>query len=396
MEPRNDNSLMLLYGAGELKHFETLFRAWNDPVYRYLYHMLKEEAEAVYQATWLKFIERRVEFREDENFKAWLFGIAHSELIENLKSRGLESIMDAKESAAEISSQNLHELHFRSRLEQGLIAAVSTLPAQHKEAFLLSEEGLSIEEIAGATFVSSTVASSRLKHAHEILDKTLSAWGTSMKGNLVVWSSVRDVERDGHLDDQILATSKLPDWPPKLVNLEEEIQDAEAPEDEAPKTLLGRIRPIYAIIGLVLAIAVGVGYVVSFSTGHMNPVQQAKVARPAPSTSGKVAETPKAEIVETAPFVESVPATRVDPFVPSTNRPLKHKATKRPVPEPEVEVDPLVDENELALAAAEAEAGTEPDTPPEPQMVWVRRPDNSYWNESNPIKTAPYFVGGGQ
>ena len=54
----------------------------------------------------------------------------------------------------------------RKRTAERLIAAIATLPAAQREAFLLREEGgLSLEEIAAATSVNAETAKSRLRYA---------------------------------------------------------------------------------------------------------------------------------------------------------------------------------------------------------------------------------------
>lgn len=393
MTQHNDKTLMLLYSAGELEHFQSLFAGWKDPVYRYLYHMIREDAETVYQSTWLKFIERRAEFNENTNFKGWLFGIAHTQLIEHLADRGLESIMDAQEKAAEASSQNLHELYFRSRFEQGLMGAISTLPGMHKEVFLLSEEGLALEEIAEAIFVDTTVAKSRNRHASEILGKTLSAWGLGSMDNISdTWKTIREVMRNDVLDDQIVATSKLPDWPPKLVNLDELNPPEQVAEVKKPTSIWNRVKPAYAVIGLVMAISIGTVFFLSFVPDKVAHVASATAIKTKP-----LAQKPPIQAIEIAPIVESVPPIVLDE---NAGQPFKKVAFKKPhktfVSEENILDAKALEEleaHELALAAASAEIAPEPAPPPPPKLVWVQPPDNSYWSDSNPIKSAPYFTG---
>lgn len=393
MEQHNDETLMLLYGAGELQRFQVLFDNWRHAVYRYLYHLVREDAEAVYQATWLKFIERRAEFTENSRFKPWLFGIAHGQLMENLTARRMEKIMEVEDAAVEISSHNLHELHFRSRFEQGLMEAISALPAPMKEAFLLSEEGLTIEEIAEAVCVSNAVATSRLEHAHAIVIKTLSAWGVPMGDTSETWKTIRDVERNDILDDQLLATSKLPDWPPKLVNLD--VPAESEAEDKSPTSIWSKVRPSYAIAGLLLSIAVGAAFFASVIPATVKrEFQQAKsVTKKASQPPAKMAEptippAPSLGGVKTAPLV--------DVSAEAARKPRAKVAAKPALKRPKVDevTDEALDDAQVVADDASAKVTPEPAPPQPPKMVWVRQPDNTYWKDSIPIGSAPFFIEG--
>lgn len=389
MEQHSDESSMLLYAAGDLEAFSPIFRRWKDPVFRYLYHLVRESAETVYQSTWLKVMERRAEYTENDRIKGWLFGIAHAQLMEHLKTRGLEKIMEIEETAVETSIHNLHELHFRSRFEQGLMEGVCALPAKLKEVFLLDEEGLTMEEIAEAICVSATVARSRLDQAHMILQRTLGAWGASMEVKSETWKVIREVDRNSLLDDQLLATSKVPRQPPQLVTLEP-TQDAE-PEKPKSESVWNLVKPRYAIVGLFMAIAIGTAYFAVYAVPQSvkHEIRQPTAAKP------KAAPTPPrvADGVESPPALQNAvetppPLLEPTPAMATPRAKFAAKAKRTPqVSEMDIEDDEPAEDNMNLVEA-------QPEVVQQPEMVWVRQPDNSYWKESIPQRSAPYFVGG--
>ena len=177
-----DEDLMLRYCAGDATAFEALYRRHRGAVYRYLLRQCGNagNAEELFQDVWLRVVKARTGYEVKARFTTWLYRIAHNRLMDFFRSHArarLESYDDlADEPSGEQQGEQRAEFDSgaeptettldRKRTAERLVAAIDTLPAAQREAFLLREEGeLSLEEIAAATGVNAETAKSRLRYA---------------------------------------------------------------------------------------------------------------------------------------------------------------------------------------------------------------------------------------
>lgn len=177
-----DEALMLRYCAGDAMAFETLYRRHRGPVYRYLLRQCGNagSADELFQDVWLRVVNARIGYEVKARFTTWLYRIAHNRLMDFFRSNArarLESYdalaegLSADESVGEqvdfdSGAEPVEVTLDRKRMAQRLVAAIDTLPAAQREAFLLREEaGLSLEDIAAATGVNAETAKSRLRYA---------------------------------------------------------------------------------------------------------------------------------------------------------------------------------------------------------------------------------------
>jgi RNA polymerase sigma-70 factor, ECF subfamily len=178
-----DEDLMLRYCAGDASAFEALYRRHRGPVYRYLLRQCGNAgtAEELFQDVWLRVVNARIGYEVKARFTTWLYRIAHNRLMDYFRSHArarLESydaLVDDEssdeqwadvDSGAESTYESADVTLDRKRTAERLVAAIDTLPAAQREAFLLREEGgLSLEEIAAATGVNAETAKSRLRYA---------------------------------------------------------------------------------------------------------------------------------------------------------------------------------------------------------------------------------------
>ncbi len=174
-----DEALMLRYCAGDASAFELLYRRHRGPVYRYFLRQCGNAgaADELFQDVWLRVVNARIGYEVKARFTTWLYRIAHNRLMDYFRSNGrakLESydlLVDedsADEQWVDVDSgaESADVTLDRKRTVERLVAAIDTLPAAQREAFLLREEGgLSLEEIAAATGVNAETAKSRLRYA---------------------------------------------------------------------------------------------------------------------------------------------------------------------------------------------------------------------------------------
>jgi len=163
-----DEDLLLAYRDGDAAAFETLYTRHRGRLYRFVLRGVKVRAvaEELYQEIWMKVIEARDRWAPRAKFTTWLYTIAHHQLIDHWRKRGLTVVaLDEGEAVADASQDPAAQAQGRQDLAR-FAAALAALPPAQREAFLLHEEaGLSVAEIAEATGTNAEAAKSRLRYA---------------------------------------------------------------------------------------------------------------------------------------------------------------------------------------------------------------------------------------
>ena len=174
---------MLSYAAGRAAAFDTLYARHKGGVYRYLLRHCGNAgtADELFQDVWMNAIRARDRYAPTAKFTTWLYTLAHHRLIDHWRASGkvkfasidAEDEMGGDESARAMvealpaSHRDEPEARLGTRqLGEQLRAALASLPAAQRDAFLLQHEGgLSLEEIAQLTGVGMETVKSRLRYA---------------------------------------------------------------------------------------------------------------------------------------------------------------------------------------------------------------------------------------
>ena len=189
---------MQQYAGGNAASFEVLYQRHRAWLYRVLLRSLRDEtlAQDVFQDTWLTVIKTASKYEPRAKFTTWLYGLAHSRLIDLLRKektagRSLHSVQSSNPDYS-IDTFNIYEesadqsltldalapdpaeaiawKQFGRQLEQ----ALNTLPFEQREAFSLwVETELTVEQIASATESTLEAAKSRLRYARAKLKAAL-------------------------------------------------------------------------------------------------------------------------------------------------------------------------------------------------------------------------------
>ena len=165
----DDSALMLRYADGDVTAFETLYRRHNDSLYRYLLRLSghRSTAEDVFQETWGKIVKARDRYQPSAKFSTYLYRVAHNCFIDYLRrnkrhTNTADVDPDSQMSAVSEPDAETERSLARRRLE----AALTTLPDEQRDVFLLHEEaGLNLAQIAEVTGVNRETAKSRLRYA---------------------------------------------------------------------------------------------------------------------------------------------------------------------------------------------------------------------------------------
>jgi RNA polymerase sigma factor (sigma-70 family) len=162
-----DEQLMLAYRGGDAGAFDTLYARHRARLFRFVLRSIKirASAEDLYQEIWMRVIEARASYRPTARFSTWLYTIAHNRLVDHWRRGGASTVaLDSEDLPANDPGPQRHA-EAREALAR-FAAALESLPAAQREAFLLHEEGgLTVPEIAAATGSNEEAAKSRLRYA---------------------------------------------------------------------------------------------------------------------------------------------------------------------------------------------------------------------------------------
>jgi RNA polymerase sigma factor (sigma-70 family) len=185
-----DETLMMLYAQGQVAAFNTLYTRHEKSVWRFVLRSVNNPstADELTQELWFAVARAAPTYeagRSGAKFTTWLFTLAHHRVVDHwraFKPHDSVTIDNEDDEVVQLRAQLIADSGFgpvrqiESREQaRALIAAVESLPADQREAFLLqAEAGMSVEDIATTTGCSFETAKSRLRYARNKL-KTLLA-----------------------------------------------------------------------------------------------------------------------------------------------------------------------------------------------------------------------------
>ncbi len=176
IDEASDEALMLRYQAGDAGAFDLLYARHRGGLFRFITRQCRarEHAEELFQEVWVNLIQARERYRDEAQFRTYLFTIAHNKLMDYFRRHGRVELrlyeFDGEESAVDqLATSRVDEPLVRAESQQqgaAILRAIEALPAPQREAFLLHEEGgFSIEEIAATVGCNAETAKSRLRYA---------------------------------------------------------------------------------------------------------------------------------------------------------------------------------------------------------------------------------------
>lgn len=167
---------MLRYRDGHAGAFEALYARHRGPLYRYFARQAaRASVDDLFQETWLRVIRAKVEYRHDASFRAYLYKIAHSVLVDHYRREGHPSRPAPAEVLDPEDPRDGPDAEYDAgALRAAFVTALGTLPAEQREAFLLHEEaGLTLEQIATVVGTGRETVKSRLRYAVSRLRQAL-------------------------------------------------------------------------------------------------------------------------------------------------------------------------------------------------------------------------------
>jgi RNA polymerase sigma-70 factor (ECF subfamily) len=182
-----DEELMLAYQRGDASALEELIHRHGRPLFGFLLRLTgnRAKAEDAYQEVFLRVIRFAGSYQSSARFAAWLYTIARNLCIDQVRRdrfRAVESLDDPISEESETTRMetiksdgpNPEENLRGQELAEALETALSGLPPEQKEVFLLRERaGLSFKEIAEMTKAPLNTVKTRMHYALNSLRKCL-------------------------------------------------------------------------------------------------------------------------------------------------------------------------------------------------------------------------------
>lgn len=167
---------MVQYQGGSRQAFDALVALAGPSLHRFFVHSVRDrqQAEDLYQDTWLKVHHARHTYRPGEAAMPWIYGIARHVVADFHRGRARrQRRLDAAQSAAGATgadpiSHRPVDTHNRAEAAQLLELAMSELPENQREALILLKiEGLSVKEAARIAGTSPGALKVRAHRAYE-------------------------------------------------------------------------------------------------------------------------------------------------------------------------------------------------------------------------------------
>ncbi len=159
---------------------ETLFGRYQDPIYGFLVSMLREshDAEDVLQETFFKALRGLKNYREQQQFKAWIYRIARNEALTLIRKRSRMTPQEDPYQAAQMTevdpSVQPREQVEKAEALESLEAALAELPAVEREVVLLRiKADIPFKEIAALMDCSVNTVLGRMHNAKKRLRRFL-------------------------------------------------------------------------------------------------------------------------------------------------------------------------------------------------------------------------------
>ena len=172
-----DEQLFAQWQNGDGESFELLLERYQGRLFRVILAWVKdfEQAEDLFQETWMRVIKHKEEFDSQRKFSSWLFQIALNLVRDQWRKEKKEQKRQEPEILEQMASWHNPEREYEKReRKEKLLWALSQLSELEREVFMLRHfGGLSFSEIAGLLEINLNTALSRMHQAVGHLQRIL-------------------------------------------------------------------------------------------------------------------------------------------------------------------------------------------------------------------------------
>jgi RNA polymerase sigma-19 factor, ECF subfamily len=171
----NESQFVTSLASGNLLSFNSLFKKYSGPLYRFAFGYLKseEEAEELVQEVFTIIWEKRGNLKHELSFKSYLFTIAFNIIRKHFRSKKYLSEYLKARIIDDLDMQTSQKISYDS-LYQYLTELVEKLPLRRKEIFIKSRfEGYSVKEISDELKISHKTVENQLTDALKFIRSNL-------------------------------------------------------------------------------------------------------------------------------------------------------------------------------------------------------------------------------
>lgn len=187
LDALSDEELLACYAdANDQVAFQTLYTRYRNRLHRFVRRLSRDgnEAEEVFQETWMAVIRGKVKYHPSARFAAYLFSIAHRRLADRWRRLKRSSALQSDgeegcdpDEVADDFTVTPEEWTQHAQLRNALLTELGKLPVSQREVFLMKAEAdLSLEEIAAIMGATLEATKSRLRYALARLRAALRTW----------------------------------------------------------------------------------------------------------------------------------------------------------------------------------------------------------------------------
>ena len=179
--PITDEELMMRVRDDDMDAYDLLIKRYEKRLLNFIYRLLQglDEAEDLFQETFLRVFRSRKRYRAKANFSTWLYRIASNLCIDRLRKSGrqkttsLDQAFQGRVSRYDVLpdySLAPDVVMEREELQIEIQTALSSLPVHQRIVVIMSEyEGLNYSQIATALGCSVGTVKSRVHRARKQL-----------------------------------------------------------------------------------------------------------------------------------------------------------------------------------------------------------------------------------
>lgn len=175
MKEINEQEIIKEVKNGNFEAFGLIVEKYKESLYSFIFYSVKNEAAAqdLYQETLLKALKQINKYREEGNFKAWLFTVARNNVTDYFRANSKFASLPEDESADIFPSKENTEKQVMEKISlDNILEKIEELPEKDKEIILLRQY-LSFKEIAEVLDCPLGTALARLNRAIKKLQSSL-------------------------------------------------------------------------------------------------------------------------------------------------------------------------------------------------------------------------------
>ncbi len=179
---KTDKHWLDRYHEGDVEALGELVNSYRRPLYGFIHKMVNTpgEADEIFQETWIRAIRHLDDFKSGK-LLSWLFRIARNLVIDAARRKRPGISLDYRDEEGVSWSERVPspitgpaDAASDRELGRNITAAVSRLPVEQKEVFLMRIDGnLPFREIARIQGISINTALARMQYALEKLKTEL-------------------------------------------------------------------------------------------------------------------------------------------------------------------------------------------------------------------------------